>query len=83
MTHDDAVMMNAHLGKIASSSGSANITVLDKTFQAMIDGENTTELFKGWWDMAREQDGEENRYHTLERWFTILAQAWKEKKKAC
>jgi len=73
----------------AHSSG-ADAATLDGLFGAMIDGENTTKLFRDWWELARAQDIAEaalepgasdagtaaNRYHTLERWFTLLGKAW-------
>ena len=71
-------------------SGGADAATLDGLFGAMIDGENTTKLFRDWWELARAQDIAEaalepgasdagtaaNRYHTLDRWFTLLGKAW-------
>ena len=60
----------------------ASRTSLDALVGAMIDGTNTTKLFKVWWPLAREQDeaqkttAEQNRYATLCRWFTLLGNAW-------
>ena len=60
----------------------ANAAELDEMFQVMIDGTNTTKTFRHWWAIAREQDSksadttEQNRYHTLDRWFKLLGEAW-------
>jgi hypothetical protein len=74
---------------MAHAPGAAAET-LDAMFGALIDGTNTSKVFRDWWPMARAQDIEEaglaegasdagtvaNRYHTLERWFTLLGKAW-------
>ena len=68
----------------------ADAATLDTLFGAMVDGTNTTKLFREWWPLARAQDIEAaalqegasdagtvaNRYHTLTRWFTLLGKAW-------
>ena len=68
----------------------ADAATLDTLFGAMVDGTNTTKLFREWWPLARAQDIEAanlgagdsdagtvaNRYHTLCRWFALLAKAW-------
>ena len=67
---------------LAGSTPGASAVTLDALFQAMINGENTTKVFRDWWPLARAQDGASedttvaNRYHTLERWFTLLGKAW-------
>ena len=69
-----------HLGSVV-----ANAEELDMMFQVLIDGTNTTKVFKQWWALAREQDTAssdttvQNRYHTLERWFTLIGKAWEGK----
>ena len=68
----------------------ADAATLDTLFGAMIDGANTTKLFREWWPLARAQDVEAanlgvgdpdagtvaNRYHTLCRWFELIGKAW-------
>ena len=80
MTHDDAVRIANAI--IAGHAPGANEATLDAMFEALINGENTTTIFRDWWDLARAQDSAsedttiQNRYHTLERWFTLLGKAW-------
>jgi hypothetical protein len=88
MTHEDAVRMTNAI--IAMATPGASEDALDEMFSAMIDGENTTSLFRHWWPLARKQDIDAaalqegasdagtvaNRYHTLTRWFTLLGKAW-------
>ena len=70
---------------IHSGAVIAHASELDMMFQVLIDGTNTTKVFKQWWELAREQDqataetATQNRYHTLERWFTLLSKAWEGK----
>ena len=75
---------------LKAHSGGADAATLDGLFGAMINGENTTKIFRDWWELARAQDITEaalepgasdagtaaNRYHTLTRWFTLLGKAW-------
>ena len=75
---------------LKAHSGGADAATLDGLFGAMINGENTTKIFRDWWELARAQDIAEaalepgasdagtaaNRYHTLTRWFTLLGKAW-------
>ena len=67
---------------LAGHTPGASAETLDALFRAMINGENTTKVFLDWWPLARAQDGASddtavaNRYHTLERWFTLLGKAW-------
>ena len=88
MTHDDAVRIANAI--IAGATPGASEDALDEMFSAMIDGENTTSIFRHWWPLARKQDIDAaalqegasdagtvaNRYHTLDRWFALLAKAW-------
>ena len=67
---------------LAGHTPGASAETLDALFRAMINGENTTKVFRDWWPLARAQDSASddttvaNRYHTLERWFTLLGKAW-------
>ena len=75
---------------LKAHSGGADAATLDAMFGAMINGENTTKIFRDWWELARAQDVAEaalepgasdagtaaNRYHTLIRWFELLGKAW-------
>ena len=67
---------------IHAGSVVANAAELDMMFQVLIDGDNTSKVFRQWWALAREQDtassdtAVQNRYHTLCRWFTLLGKAW-------
>lgn len=49
---------------------------LDKMFAAMVDGMNTTKLFKKWWPLSADTA---NKYERLSRWFRLLATAWEDK----
>lgn len=67
---------------LSAHAGTGDAAALDGMFRAMINGENTSAAFRAWWDLARAQDtqstdsAKQNRYHTLERWFTLLGKAW-------
>ena len=67
---------------LAGHTPGASAETLDALFRAMINGENTTKVFRDWWPLARAQDGASddttvaNRDHTLERWFTLRGKAW-------
>ena len=67
---------------LSAHTPGATAVTMDALFQAMIDGTNTTKIFRDWWPLARAQDSAsedttvQNRYHTLERWFTLLGKAW-------
>ena len=75
---------------LKAHTNGADAATLDALFGAMIDGTNTTKLFREWWPLARAQDIAEaalgsgdsdagtvaNRYHTLVRWFTLIGKAW-------
>jgi len=67
----------------------SNVTLLDgKTYYFedeiarqsifVIDGTNTSSVFHDWWDLSM-VDGE-TKYEHLERFFSMLADKWKEKK---
>jgi len=43
-----------------------------------IDGTNTSRIFRQWWDLSMVED--ETKYSHLERFFAMLADAWKDKK---
>ena len=83
MTHDDAVQIRDAI--IAGNAASAGAEALDEMFGALIDGTNTTKVFHRWWHLARIQDAADNdtavqnRYHTLDRFFALLAEAWEDK----
>lgn len=47
---------------------------IDQTFEAMLDGTNTSKLFAQWWPISGE--GDDTRWRRLERWFEMLARAW-------
>ena len=47
---------------------------LDQTFEAMLDGTNTSKIFGQWWPISGE--GTDSRYTRLERWFSMLARCW-------
>lgn len=58
------------------------LSALDASFVLLINGTNTTEVFRRWWPFARQSDSQagKNRYDTLTRWFAILQKAWSGKK---
>ena len=70
---------------IAGNAASAGAAALDEMFGALIDGTNTTKVFHRWWHLARLQDAASddtavaNRYHTMDRFFALLAEAWEDK----
>ena len=70
---------------ISAGAAGASAEALDEMFSAMIDGTNTTKVFRHWWPLARLQDSAsqdtavQNRYHTLDRWFKLLGEAWGDK----
>ena len=68
---------------LANGAGSGTATGLDTTFSALIDGTNTTSLFRRWWRLAIAQieaaEGTVNRYELLSRWFTLIGDAWGDK----
>ena len=65
---------------IAAALAGSSPEVLDSTFEAMLDGTNTTKIFHHWWPLARGLSSEENRYATLCRFFEMLAEAWEGKR---
>ena len=69
----------AALEKIAQAqagiaAGSAGAEFVDATFTAILDGTNTTEVFRQWWPIS--DTSGETRYHRLERFANMLAAAW-------
>lgn len=50
---------------------------LDGIFAAMMDGENTTAVFRQWWPMSEYK--EQTKYERLTRWARMLALVWAEK----
>ncbi|MBR2098826.1 MAG: hypothetical protein IJ926_03985, partial [Firmicutes bacterium] len=83
MTHDDAMQIRDAI--IAGNAASAGAEALDEMFGTLIDGTNTTKGFHRWWHLARIQvaadndTAAQNRYHTLDRFFALLAGAWEDK----
>lgn len=65
---------------IAMGNAGTSAVVLDETFEAMVNGENTSSLFHRWWVLAMELDNNtSNRYAILDRWFALLGRAWSDK----
>lgn len=60
-----------------SSGGDTSPEDQDAIWAAMIDGTNTSQLFDEWWPTTETYG---TRYERLERWFKILADAWKNKR---
>lgn len=50
----------------------------DSTYTAMIDGTNTTRIFRSWW--AAQGESEESRYEKLCHFARVLAAAWGDKR---
>ena len=50
--------------------------VLDATYQAILDGSNTTEVFKQWWPLSNTGD---SKYERLSRFARMLAGCWADK----
>lgn len=66
---------NGWLAQIAAGSTAAK---LDAVYAAMLDGANTTRIFKQWYPQSAE--GDTTKYQRLERWFKMLATAYSGKK---
>nr|DAI49487.1 MAG TPA: hypothetical protein [Caudoviricetes sp.] len=62
---------NNWLAQIAAGSTAAKI---DAVYTAMLDGSNTTRVFKQWYPQSAE--GDTTKYQRLERWFKMLATAY-------
>ena len=74
MTHDDAVEMNENLRWIAAGLHGKK---LDLLFEGLINGENTTRLFREWWELTAEDN--QTKYQRLCRWFALISRAWSDK----
>lgn len=61
----------------AIAAGGAAPAFVDATFGQMLDGSNTTSIFKSWWPLS--DNGTDTRYRRLERFAKMLADAWAEK----
>lgn len=62
------------VARFAAGMGTGN---LDATFCAMLNGENTTEVFQNWWPLSN--NGSDTRYQRLCRFGRMLATAWEGK----
>lgn len=58
----------------AIAAGSSAPAFIDATFGQMLDGSNTTAIFKSWWPLS--DNGQDSRYRRLERFAKMLADAW-------
>lgn len=58
----------------AIAAGSAAPAFVDAAFGQMLDGGNTTSIFKSWWPLSG--NGTDTRYRRLERFAKMLADAW-------
>ena len=74
-TYEQMQEHNRLLGLIAGKDASAS--VLDSIIPAAINGENTTRLFWTWY--AQAQDGSQDRYALLDRFFKGAALGWADK----
>ena len=52
---------------------------IDETYKALVDGTNTTQLFRGWYTVTAANNPGLTRYELLTRWFALLADAWSDK----
>ena len=50
---------------------------LDATYQAILNGKNTTDVFRKWWPLSN--DGTDTRYERLCRFARMMAAAWEDK----
>ena len=82
--HGDRIV--AALDRIAAAEeaqalpGGETSAVLDSTCQLLIDGTNTTKVFKTWYPRAMAMAGDAaDRYETLSRFAKIIADAWGDK----
>ena len=60
-----------------SISTGASPTALDNAYTAMLDGTNTSRIFRLWWPLSAGEGV--TKYARLERWFNLLAAAWSHK----
>ena len=58
----------------AIAAGSSAPAFIDAAFGQMLDGSNTTAIFKSWWPLS--DNGQDSRYRRLERFAKMLADAW-------
>ena len=72
--NETGVRMAAALEDI---SRGGNADAIDATYEAMLDGTNTSKIFAIWWPLSNNGD---TRYQRLDRWFTMLARVWGEKR---
>ena len=57
--------------------GAGSAATLDAAVVAMIDGTNTTQVFKAWYNRAAILSGESpNRWNLLSRFASLVAEAW-------
>ena len=61
------------LGRYASGT---NKNALDMTYQAILNGSNTTEVFKNWWPLSA---GTDSKYERLCRFARMLSATWSDK----
>ena len=75
-------VINEQLDNIARAiwnvaGGGINQQSLDATFGAMLNGDNTTEIFWQWWPLS--ETANNTKYDRLCRFATMCAKAWKDK----
>ena len=75
-------VINKQLDNIAEAiwnvaGGGINQKSLDATFGAMLNGENTTDIFWQWWPLS--ETANNTKYDRLCRFATMAANAWKDK----
>ena len=73
-----ADQMDALISVIDTLAAGQSDEALDSTFQSMIDGTNTTKLFKQWWPLSDNQS--DSKYERLCRFARLLSNAWSDKK---
>ena len=77
-THKDGKPLQeriaAALEKIAEAESGNVAQFMDQIFTAILDGANTTEVFRQWWPIS--DTSGETKYHRLERFANMLAAAW-------
>ena len=73
LTRPNGEQMQRLIKSISRYAAGQSATVLDATYTAMLNGSNTSDVFRQWWPMSA---GTDSKYVRLSRFGTMLAKAW-------
>ncbi|MBO6268220.1 MAG: hypothetical protein J6N19_03640 [Clostridium sp.] len=73
-----AEQMDELIAAVKGLSKGSTEEALDATFQSILDGTNTTKVFRQWWPLSETETN--TRFERLSRFATMLASAWAGKK---